>query len=53
MRVIINRTETFGTLGAQIVKNSELFSIVAKAIKEGKAELLIDTEETLMYKISQ
>ena len=53
MNAIINRTANFGTLNGVITKNNEIQSEVNKAIKEGRAKLLIDTDETLMYEIAE
>ena len=49
MKIIINRTANFGTIDGVIKPNNELLSIVFKALKAGKAELMVDTNETLMY----
>lgn len=51
IKAIINRSLTFGTLNGVIKPNSEIMSIVNKAIKNGTAKKLIDTEETLMYEL--
>ena len=53
MNAIINRTANFGTLNGVITKNDQIQSEVNKAIKEGRAKLLIDTDETLMYEIAE
>jgi len=52
LKAIINRLQKFGTLDGVIRLNSELNSLVIQKLKEGKAKLLIDTPETLMYEIS-
>lgn len=51
MKAIINRNETFGTLNGVITKNEQIRTIVNQHLKEGKAKLLIDTEDTLMYEL--
>ncbi len=51
--IVINRGLKFGTLDGVFTLNSELQSIVIKALKAGKAKKLIDTDETLMYKITE
>jgi len=53
MNAIINRQAQFGTLNGVITKNTEIQAAVNKAIKEGRAKLLIDTDETLMYEITE
>lgn len=52
MKAIINVGETFGTLNGVLTLNSEIRKIIASKLKEGKAKLLIDTDDTLMYKLS-
>lgn len=52
MKAIINNGEKFGTLNGIITLNSEIRKEVAFKLKEGKAKLLIDTEETLMYELN-
>lgn len=52
MRAIINVGKEFGTLNGVYTKNSEIRKVVASKLKEGKAKLLIDTDETLMYEIN-
>ena len=52
MTAIINRDKKFGTLNGVIKLNSEIMSLVIKAIKAGTAKKLIDTENTLMYEIA-
>jgi hypothetical protein len=53
MKAIINRNQTFGTLNGVILKNEEIRTVVNKSLKEGKAKLLIDTEDTLMYELGE
>ena len=53
MRAIINRNSTFGTLDGVIMKNDEIRRVVAQHLKQGTAMLLIDSEETLMYSITE
>lgn len=48
---IINRTTNFGTLNGVIKTNTEIKKLVFKNLKEGTAKKLVDTEETLMYKL--
>ena len=49
--VIINRNTTYGTLNGVIEKNEKLRSLIFKSLKQGKAKLIIDNEETLMYNL--
>ncbi len=51
--IVINRGLQFGTLNGVFTLNSELQSMVVKALKAGKAKKLVDTENTLMYKITE
>lgn len=48
---IINRNKKFGTLNGVIKLNSEINSLIFKALKAGTAKKLIDTDETLMYEL--
>jgi hypothetical protein len=48
---IINRTTNFGTLDGVLKSKSEIMKEVFQHLKAGTAKLLIDTEETLMYKL--
>jgi len=50
---IINRNLQFGTLNGVIMKNSIIMEIIIDAIKKNAAELLIDTNETLMYNLQK
>lgn len=52
MKAIINRNSEFGTLDGVIIKNSEIQTMINKCIKGGTAKKLVDTDETLMYKIN-
>ena len=52
MKAIINIGQTFGTLNGTFTLNSEIRKVVATKLKEGKAKLLIDTDETLMYELN-
>ena len=49
MKAIINRTVTYGMLNGIITKNEEIRKLINQHLKQGKAKLIIDTEETLMY----
>ena len=49
---IVNRGQNFGILFGKFTKNSEIHSVIFKAIKAGKATKLVDTEFTLMYLIN-
>jgi hypothetical protein len=49
---IVNRGQNFGILFGKFTKNSEIHSVIFKAIKAGKATKLVDTEFTLMYQIN-
>lgn len=51
MEAIINRKMGFGTIGGVIKPNKEILAIVLKNIKSGTAKLLIDTDDTLMYRL--
>lgn len=51
MKAIINRGKEFGTLNGVYTLNSEIKKIVNSKLKEGKAKLIVDTDETLMYEI--
>ena len=51
MKAIINKTSNFGTLNGVITLNSDIRTVINKAIKNGEATKLIDTEETLMYQL--
>jgi hypothetical protein len=51
--IVINRGLKFGALDGVFTLNSELQSMVVKALKAGKAKKLVDTENTLMYKITE
>lgn len=48
-RVIINRTKEFGTINNTIKTNDELWAFVRACLKVGRAHLIIDTDETVMY----
>ena len=48
---IINRETNFGTLNGVIKSKREIMKEVYQHLKAGTAKLLIDTEETLMYKL--
>lgn len=51
MKAIINRNEKFGTLNGKITKNEEILKVVYQHLKVGKAQLLVDTLDTLMYNL--
>lgn len=50
-KAIINRKLQFGTLNGVIMENSKILKIINDAIKKNAAQLVIDTEETLMYNL--
>lgn len=52
MIVIINRGAEFSTVNGQAVKTREALSTVNKALKNGAAKLLLDTDSTLMYRLT-
>ena len=52
MTIIINVGQEFGTKDGVITKNAELRIAVNAALKKGNAKKIIDTDETLMYKIN-
>ena len=49
MKAIINRGQKFSTLNGVITETSALMLIIFKAIKLGKATLVVDNDNTLMY----
>lgn len=51
MNLIINRNEWFSTFNGKIVTTEEALRIANKALKEGRAKLKIDTNDTLAYQI--
>jgi hypothetical protein len=53
MKAIINRQQNFGTLNGVITKNEEIRKVVNQHLKQGTAKLVIDTEETLMYILTE
>ena len=52
MTIIIHNGKNLANIDYKWVERSEAMAIVIKAMKEGKAKKLIDTDETLMYKIN-
>jgi hypothetical protein len=50
-KAIINRNLQFGTLDGVIMENSKILKIIIDAIKKNAAQLVIDTNETLMYNL--
>lgn len=52
MTAIINRKMTFGTLDGVITKNDEIRKVVNDHLKLGTAKKIVETEETLMYKLT-
>ena len=53
MKVIINRGCEHSTIDGVIVKTSEANKVAISALKSGKAKLLVDNENTLMYEIKE
>jgi hypothetical protein len=53
MKAIINRNGNFGTLDGVIVSNSEVNKAIIKHLKAGTAKKLVDTDETLMYRLGE
>jgi len=51
-KAIINRKLQFGTLNGVIMENSKILKIIHDAIKKNIAKLVIDTDQTLMYNIT-
>ena len=49
---IVNRGQKFGMLFGVITKNEDIHSVIFKAIKEKRAEKIVDNDTTLAYKIS-
>jgi hypothetical protein len=49
---IVNRGQKFGMLFGVITKNEEIHAIIFKAIKEKRAQKIVDTDTTLAYKIN-
>jgi len=52
MKIIINRGKEFSTVNDLIMPTLQALKIVNKKLKEGKAEIIIDNDLTLMYKIN-
>ena len=52
MTIIIHNGKNLANIDYKWVERSEAMAIVIKAMKEPKAKKLIDTDETLMYKIN-
>jgi DNA-directed RNA polymerase subunit F len=52
MNLIINQNSAFSTFNGKIISSDEARKIMYKALKENRAKLLIDTAETLGYRIS-
>ena len=53
MKAIINRDSNFGTIGGVIMKNTEIQKVVNQHLKSGTAKKLIDTENALMYDLTE
>lgn len=51
MKAIVNRNQTYGTLNGVMTENTTVRKEINSKLREGKAKLLIDTEETLMYEL--
>jgi hypothetical protein len=51
MKAIINRNHTLSTLDGVIMLTSDVYKVVFSHLKTGTARKLIDTKETLMYKL--
>lgn len=51
--LIIHRNLNLSSYNKATLKTSECYSILNKALKNGAAIKLIDTDETLMYTIKQ
>lgn len=49
MKVIINRGKKYGTVDSKLTTTEDLYKLVNMHLKSGTAELLVDTDETLMY----
>lgn len=49
MRAIVNKGLMFGMLNGVATLNSEINKVVANYLKNGRATLLLDSEDTLMY----
>jgi hypothetical protein len=52
MRILINRKLEVGEQNGIIKENKILWPIIYKALKSGFAKLIVDTEDTLMYEIT-
>ena len=50
--VTYNREEQFGTIDQVLTPNKDVHTFILKHLKAGTAKLLIDTEHTLMYRIT-
>ena len=53
MRAIVNKNEKFGMLNGIITHNEDIIKVINQYLKQGNAKLLIDTEDTLMYKLTE
>lgn len=53
MKAIINRNQNYGTIDGVFAKNSEIQSIINKHLKTGTAKKLVDTDDTLMYELTE
>lgn len=49
---VYNREEQFGTIDNVLTSNKDVHVFILKHLKQGNAKLLIDTENTLMYKVT-
>lgn len=49
---VINKGKKFGTIDNYCFTTDKILSIVNKYLKQGRANLIVDTEDTLMYKIN-
>jgi hypothetical protein len=52
MTIILHNGTRLANIDNRWCMRAEAMAIVSKAVKENKARKLIDTEETLMYKIT-
>jgi hypothetical protein len=53
MTLIIHKGTNYGTLDGAYYPTPDLYSTLNACLKSGRATKLIDTEQTLMYKIDE
>jgi hypothetical protein len=53
INLIINRGQKFSSRNGVYIKTAEAMTIANKALKEGRAKLIVDTPNTLAYEINE